>query len=88
MLDRFETNTGMAGVVDMPVLGDEAGLGCAGGRIVALREARGLSVIDLATAAGMIPDHLRAIEAGLCPTISERQALAAVLAVEAEDIGL
>lgn len=46
-----------------------------------LREARGLSQIELASLAGMLPDHLRAIEAGVEATTPERQALAAALNV-------
>ena len=51
-----------------------------------LREMRGLSQMDLAGLAGMLPDHLRAIEAGLEPTLAERQALAAALDLPAESI--
>jgi len=50
-----------------------------GAEIAAVRAQRGWSQIDLAFAAGMLPDHLRAIEAGLEPTVAERQALAAAL---------
>jgi len=50
-----------------------------GAEIAALRAQRGWSQIDLAFAAGMLPDHLRAIEAGVEPTVAERQALAAAL---------
>ena len=50
-----------------------------GAEITALRAQRGWSQIDLAFAAGMLPDHLRAIEAGVEPTVVERQALAAAL---------
>jgi len=50
--------------------------------LVALREQRCISVLDLALRAGMLPDHLRAIESGLEPTVSELQALALALNVE------
>jgi DNA-binding XRE family transcriptional regulator len=58
-----------------------------GQKIRALREERNMSEIDLATAAGMLPDHLVAIEAGLEPTIPEKQAIAAALNLAIEDIG-
>lgn len=50
-----------------------------GAEIATLRAQRGWSQIDLAFAAGMLPDHLRAIEAGVEPTVAERQALATAL---------
>ncbi|MCX5480301.1 helix-turn-helix transcriptional regulator [Kaistia geumhonensis] len=54
--------------------------------IQALREERGLGVVELAGIAGILPDHLRAIEAGVDPTLPERQALAAALNVPVERI--
>lgn len=54
--------------------------------IQALREKQGLSVVALAGRAGLLPDHLRAIEAGLIPTVPERQAIAAALNVPVEQI--
>ena len=53
--------------------------GLTGAEIAALRAQRGWSQIDLAFAAGMLPDHVRAIESGVEPTVAERQALAAAL---------
>ncbi len=54
--------------------------------VLALREMRGLSVVELAGLAGILPDHLRAIEAGVEPTTPERQALAAALNVPVDRI--
>jgi len=54
--------------------------------IQALREERGLGVVELAGLAGILPDHLRAIEAGVEPTLPERQALAAALNIPIERI--
>ena len=54
--------------------------------IQALREERNLGVVELAGLAGILPDHLRAIEAGVEPTLPERQALAAALNVPIERI--
>lgn len=58
-----------------------------GQKIRAFREERGMSAIDLAAAAGMLPDHLLAIEAGLEPTVPEKQAIAAALNLPVEEIG-
>ena len=55
--------------------------------VVALREQRCISVLDLALRAGMLPDHLRAIESGLEPTVTELQALALALDVEVSELG-
>lgn len=52
----------------------------------ALRELHGLAVVELAGLAGILPDHLRAIEAGVDPTIPERQALAAALNIAVDRI--
>lgn len=65
-----------------PVAAERRGAPLDGADIGALRAQRGWSQIDLAFAAGMLPDHLRAIEAGLTPTVAERQALAAALEIE------
>ena len=54
--------------------------------VQALREMRGLSVMELAGLAGILPDHLRAIEAGVEPTTPERQAVAAALNVPVDRI--
>ena len=54
--------------------------------VQSLREARGLDVVTLAGLAGILPDHLRAIEAGVAPTVPERQALAAALNIPVEMI--
>jgi len=54
--------------------------------IQALREERGLGVVELSGLAGILPDHLRAIEAGVEPTLPERQALAAALNIPIERI--
>ena len=56
-------------------------------RLVSLRERRCISVLDLSLRAGMLPDHLRAIESGLEPTVAELQALALALNVEVSEIG-
>ncbi|HWJ76012.1 MAG TPA: helix-turn-helix transcriptional regulator [Kaistia sp.] len=54
--------------------------------VQALREMRGLGVVELAGLAGILPDHLRAIEAGVEPTTPERQAIAAALNVPVDRI--
>lgn len=54
--------------------------------VKALREMRGLGLVELAGLAGILPDHLRAIEAGVEPTTPEKQAIAAVLNVSVETI--
>ncbi len=54
--------------------------------VQSLREMRGLGVMELAGLAGILPDHLRAIEAGVEPTTPERQALAAALNVPVDRI--
>ena len=54
--------------------------------IKALREERNLGIVELAGMAGILPDHLRAIEAGVVPTVPERQAIAAALNVPVEQI--
>lgn len=54
--------------------------------VQALREMRGLGIVELAGLAGILPDHLRAIEAGVEPTTPERQAIAAALNVPVDRI--
>jgi ABC-type antimicrobial peptide transport system ATPase subunit len=53
----------------------------------ALRKERGMSVLDLAHRAGLLPDHVRSLEAGLTPTLAEIQALARALKLPEEAIG-
>lgn len=53
----------------------------------AIREARRLSLCDLAHRAGMLPDHVRALESGLRPTPPEIQMLARALGVSEEALG-
>lgn len=53
----------------------------------ALREARGMSLCDLAHRAGLLPDHVRSLEAGLKPTPPEIQSLARALNIEETAFG-
>ncbi len=51
-------------------------------QIRAMRELAGLSQCDLAMRAGLLPDHLRALEDGVEPTAAEWQAIEAALGVQ------
>lgn len=86
MYDNIDIpHSASAGILDAgPVMNDNDAPAVS---VQILREMRGLSLIELANLAGMLPDHVRAIEAGLQPTMPERQALAAALDIPPESIG-
>ncbi|MCX5493637.1 helix-turn-helix transcriptional regulator [Kaistia dalseonensis] len=54
--------------------------------VEALRIERGWSQCELAGRAGLLPDHLRAIELGMEPTLPERQMIADALGVDVASI--